>query len=387
MAMDTFFASAERVTRQQLESEIRLVSESPIVSGILRTVNGILAVLDDHRQLIAMNSNFMDLLGIDDPESVLGLRPGQILQCVYCDGEPAGCGTTRFCSTCGAAVAIVASLGQDRPVERLCALRTRLGGVERDMALKVRSQPIAVGESRFLLIFIEDVTRQQKYAALERTFYHDINNVIGMMVGNGELLVMENDSSRARAILSSTRRLAREISIQKMLASTKSESYNALLETYTTDAIMDELRSFFISHPATGGRTLVYSNHARGHRVVTDFNLLQRVLANMVINALEATEDGGLVKVTSELNRNLLAFSVWNGEAIPEDVQRRIFQRNFSTKNEPGRGIGTYSMKLLGEDMLGGKVSFTSTPEKGTTFSITLPGSREEAARMRSVSN
>ena len=51
----------------------------------------------------------------------------------------------------------------------------------------------------------------------------------------------------------------------------------------------------------------------------------------------------------------------------------RIFQRSVSTKAERGRGLGTYGMKLLGERYLGGEVSFVSTEEAGTTFSVRLP--------------
>ena len=67
------------------------------------------------------------------------------------------------------------------------------------------------------------------------------------------------------------------------------------------------------------------------------------------------------------------AFFVHNDEAIPREVQARIFQRSFSTKAQRGRGLGTYSMKLFGERYLGGEVSFTSTPEAGTEFAIVLP--------------
>jgi sensor histidine kinase regulating citrate/malate metabolism len=50
----------------------------------------------------------------------------------------------------------------------------------------------------------------------------------------------------------------------------------------------------------------------------------------------------------------------------------QIFQRSFSTKGT-GRGIGTYSVKLLTEKYLQGEVSFISTKEFGTTFYITIP--------------
>jgi len=50
-----------------------------------------------------------------------------------------------------------------------------------------------------------------------------------------------------------------------------------------------------------------------------------------------------------------------------------VFQRNFSTHDEPGRGLGTSSMKMLGEQLLGGHVSFISNEHDGTTFMFTLP--------------
>jgi sensor histidine kinase regulating citrate/malate metabolism len=62
---------------------------------------------------------------------------------------------------------------------------------------------------------------------------------------------------------------------------------------------------------------------------------------------------------------------VHNQGFIPKDVQLQIFQRSFSTKGE-GRGIGTYSMKLLGEKYLKGKVRFESLDKNGTTFYIEI---------------
>lgn len=50
----------------------------------------------------------------------------------------------------------------------------------------------------------------------------------------------------------------------------------------------------------------------------------------------------------------------------------QIFQRSFSTKGG-GRGIGTYSVKLLTENYLQGRVAFVSTAEAGTTFTATYP--------------
>jgi signal transduction histidine kinase len=51
-----------------------------------------------------------------------------------------------------------------------------------------------------------------------------------------------------------------------------------------------------------------------------------------------------------------------------------MFQRSFTTKEGGGRGIGAYSVKLLTERYLGGWVTFSSSREVGTTFTVTLPG-------------
>ena len=52
---------------------------------------------------------------------------------------------------------------------------------------------------------------------------------------------------------------------------------------------------------------------------------------------------------------------------MPRSAQLQIFQRSFSSKGD-GRGLGTYSVKLLTERYLGGSVAFDSTLEQGTTF-------------------
>ena len=58
---------------------------------------------------------------------------------------------------------------------------------------------------------------------------------------------------------------------------------------------------------------------------------------------------------------------------MPKHIQLQIFNRSFSTKAKKGRGIGTYSVKLLIENYLKGKVSFISNQEEQTKFIIEVP--------------
>jgi signal transduction histidine kinase len=128
-----------------------------------------------------------------------------------------------------------------------------------------------------------------------------------------------------------------------------------------------------VNHPAAQKKRIKFQEDTPKVKIYTDTSLLSRVLSNMIINALEATAEGGDVKVWAEQTDRFLTLCVWNEQRIPENIAHRIFQRNFSTKGQAGRGVGTFSMKLFGEKILGGQVDFESSMEKGTVFKFSLP--------------
>ncbi|MCP4369989.1 MAG: sensor histidine kinase, partial [Deltaproteobacteria bacterium] len=332
---------------------------------------GLLAVLNEHRQIVALNDSFLQMLGIDDPSKALGLRQG--FRCVHAHDEPAGCGTTKYCSTCGAAIAIVSSLGQDESVEKICTLTANRGGEDVDIALLVKSHPIEIDKKKFLLIFLQDITQQEQRAALERAFFHDVNNMLSILVGASQLLIVEEPSELANTVHQASLRLAKEVAVQRFLSQSELNDYLPVCLDFTTGKILEELHSFLVNHPVAIGKKISISENYPVVSLKIDISLLLRVLYNMIINALEATAENGKVKIWLENNNNFLSFCVWNKQEIPQDVSNRIFQRNFSTKEQAGRGIGTYSMKLLGEKILGGKVSFTTSKKEGTIFRFTYP--------------
>lgn len=375
--VESHFASAERASQAELAAEIASVVRNPVVQELLVSINGLIAVLDRHRQAVAINSAFLGLLGIDDPGQVLGLRLGEALCCVHAAEEPAGCGTTRFCSTCGAAVATVAALAGERPVERICALTAERGECRSDMAFLVRAHPISVDTGSFILLFLQDITVEQQRAALERTFFHDVGNMLTGLLGASEMLASQHTGSQlAQVVRLSARRLCREVDIQNCILKNDVLGYRINREETTTAQLLDELGNVFYRHPAALDKRLVSEDAAPVMAVFTDISLALRVMCNMVTNALEATADHGCVRIWFEPDRGAPVFCVWNAGGIPGEVQLRVFQRNFSTKTEAGRGLGTFSMQLLGEKLLGGKVSFSSSDGEGTVFRFKLPSYR-----------
>ena len=374
--METCFAPAERANGCELKSELQIIGTNPIINSLLGTVGGLLAVLNEPRQIIMINDAFLNTLGIKDAIHLFGLRPGEALNCVHADETEGGCGTTKMCSSCGAAISIVASLAGKKPVERKCALKTSRGGKIVELCFSVVSCLFEFQDRRFVLLFLQDITNYQQWAALEHVFFHDISNILMGLSGASELIKTADEKDireLADEVFSLSRRLSREIEIQRIISGQAMPSSSVQHQVVTVLDIITELRNMFAHHPVAANKQILFPKTFPVNAVTTDSAILLRILGNMLTNALEATESGGLVKFLVNQDDGNISFCVWNRLAIPENISGRIFQRYFSTKDRPGRGLGTYSMKLLGEKFLGGCVDMKSSEENGTVFRISLP--------------
>ncbi len=84
--METYFAPSERLVDDELKKEIELVSKNSIIDGLLHSVSSLLAVLNEHRQILTLNDSLLEAIGLGNPE-VLGLRMGEALECIHSCNE------------------------------------------------------------------------------------------------------------------------------------------------------------------------------------------------------------------------------------------------------------------------------------------------------------
>lgn len=372
----TYFAPAERAEENSLQKEIQFVSHNPVMDGLLKTTAGLLAILNEQRQILAINDTFLQILGIKDPEQVFGLRPGEFIQCIHAHDMPGGCGTSQHCTTCGAAISIVSALAGEKSKDMKCIATIEQNGKKIDRFFLVKSSIVLFDGHRFVLLFMQDITVPQRWASIERLFFHDVNNLLMCLHGTSKLMESANEDRLrkcARQIITLSQRLTNEVAMQNALSQNELKTYPLALQDLTTDIIMNEIRNLYGNHPAVKDKSLHIAEAIPKIHLKTDFSLLIRLLTNMLTNALEATEESGTVKMWAEYTGSNIIFCVWNQQTIPENIALRIFQRNFSTKQESGRGLGTYSMKFFGEQILGGQVSFTSKNDEGTIFRLSLP--------------
>ena len=375
--METYFASPERADQETIQEQIGFIRDNPIITGLMNLTAGLLAVLNEHRQVLEVNQAMVEMLGLEGSDLIIGLRPGEALGCIHGRKDPAGCGTTQFCSNCGAAVAMVAALSQDKPAQRTCAIKTG-GESNQDIFLQVKACPLTVDGFRILLLFIQDITEQQRLAALERVFFHDIANLTTGLMNAAEMLSTDlSGNGETSGLMGHINRLSQqifgEVNLQKQLIQRMDRVYRPLPATLEAGSILRELGDLYAHHPVTRGKKLNLAPDCPKIELEADRIILLRVLGNMVANALEASEPGDEVRIWAERNDDSISFKVWNRTPVRADIVTRMFQRNISTKAGAGRGLGTYSMKLFGEEIMGGKVDFTTSEAEGTTFSLTLP--------------
>ncbi len=117
------------------------------------------------------------------------------------------------------------------------------------------------------------------------------------------------------------------------------------------------------------------------HRGEFDPEAIHSLLCNLVSNAIDAcrfdpSEDKHRHTVTLRCARNTDGGTILqvedDGAGIPEDLNNKVFQDFFSSKGTEGTGIGLLVVQKIAEEH-GGKVTFSSIPGNGTTFTVTIP--------------
>jgi PAS domain S-box-containing protein len=114
--------------------------------------------------------------------------------------------------------------------------------------------------------------------------------------------------------------------------------------------------------------------------VMVDRHMIEQVLMNLILNAVQAMKNGGVLTIRTSVAEGICRVEVSDtGSGIPASVLPRIFDPFFTTKGEgEGTGLGL-SVNLGIVERHGGKILVESEVGKGTTFTLCLPVSRERS--------
>ncbi len=367
--METKYASAERASGEAIAYEHDLVDSFLMVRPFIDDVDHMFLILNRYRQIIYANKLFLQLIKSDD---TLGQRLGEAFKCIHGREEVGGCGTSESCANCAGVNTVLNSQidGVDQQEFRITSENSNV------YDLNIWAKNIKIGNSDYTLVSLTDISSEKRRQVLERLFFHDVLNTAGSLKNFLELMqdsTPEEMEELSKLTLDVSSTLIDELKSQRMLNLAEDSKLEIDVSEFTAEDVFNDVLCTYQNNYVGENKTLELTNNDCNKIVIkSDRTLLRRVLGNLAKNALEASNDGGIVTLSINESNSSMLFEVHNQTFIPKHIELQIFQRSFSTKGM-GRGIGTYSVKLLTTKYLGGKVSFETDEELGTTFTITIP--------------
>ncbi len=220
---------------------------------------------------------------------------------------------------------------------------------------------------------------------------HDLRTPLAAMQGYLETLIIKTNSMSAedrekylRIVRKHTLRLGTLIEDLFDLSKLDSASVTPNFETFSLSELIQDVAQEFRFESEQKDIDLSINLESDPAYTVGDIGLIQRVLENLVRNAIRYTPEGGEVTISIAQHPETVAVSVAdNGPGISEEDIPRIFDRFYrALEGEEARldssGLGLAIVKRI-LDLHQSRITVTSKLNAGTRFEFELPVSREAA--------
>lgn len=217
--------------------------------------------------------------------------------------------------------------------------------------------------------------RQAAFVRIAARMAHEIRNPLASLRGATELLSQNPGgiSTERRLLNIVIRESDRLNSLLGEFLLTVGDQQPSKIRVMLTD-LVEETVDLFAKEPRVSGRVSLETRIHKGVEVEGEPARLRQALWNLLSNALDATPDGGAIRVVleSETGTNEAVLKVQDsGPGIPLEIRDRIFEP-FTTTKEKGAGLGL-SLVLSIAKAHGGTVDAESSPGALTVFTLRLP--------------
>ncbi len=210
---------------------------------------------------------------------------------------------------------------------------------------------------------------------------HDLKSPITRIRGAAEVTLstsgpMEEFENMAASTIEECDRLLDTINTMLMISRTESGVDRPPPEEMNVAELVLEACDLY--EPAASDKGITMNCHVDDAGIAGDKRMIRRMVANLIDNAIKYTPAGGRVDVRlwrDDADRALLAVSD-SGIGIAGEDLPRIFDRFYRgdrSRTEAGLGLGLSLARAIARAH-GGDISVTSSPDKGSTFTVTLPG-------------
>ena len=379
---ETFFLPAARLSQDKILDLAREIAASPTALS-MGLVPLAVIIVNETRQIVYANERFTGLIGASSFDEVAGKRPGEALGCSHAWETQGGCGTSQSCRYCGAAKAIVRGLEGHEATQECSIIRQSADSLNA-LNLQVWTSPFSVGKDSLVLSSILDIAHEKSLRSFERIFFHDIMNAVTGIKGLHDLIALELGTrygSELELLQGAVENIRDIIESHKDFLAVETQEYIREDSSFETLPLLTLLESFCQAFNAGGRKQLVLDSASPNISVCSDVRLVQRILVNMIKNALEASRAGDVVRLGClAAPDGGVTFWVQNPGVMPKETRLRVFEKGFSTKGR-GRGFGTYGMRLFAKPAWAAISASPRNPAREPCSLWICPPDRGRAAR------
>jgi len=220
----------------------------------------------------------------------------------------------------------------------------------------------------------EQLLRSERLAAigqLSSSVAHEIRNPLGVIKNSCYYLHMKLKDSVNQKVVKHLNIIDREVNSANLIVSDLLD-FARKKTPVLKEVNIHELTLSVLAKIAIPNNIQVVTSFDEAPQMLLDGEQIQRVLLNIIQNAVQAMPEGGRVTLRIGVEERGVLMSVEDtGVGIPEENLSRIFTPLFSTKTN-GVGLGLTISKQIVEAH-GGEIILESEVGKGTTFTIRLP--------------
>lgn len=353
------------------------LKQHEFLKQLISSLPYITAILNEERKIIISNQVLINDEKVLTIEEFFGKEPGEPLNCLHARKSVNICEGKGICKYCGLPNVILRAENSGKLETQETTITINSPETKsQTFDIRVTAGTLIYNNQKHLFLTVMDLSAEKRKRALERIFFHDILNKTGSLEGIYELLQNNVEPEKNKELIELSgeiiKDLSEEIILQKNLVAAESGDLEIKPDRVRTTELIEESINQVIQYPASQNIQIHLSPDTVDYSFVTDPIILKRILINMLKNGVEASPNHQQVTIGAKESSDNLVFWVHSYSFIPPEMRIKIFERTFSTKSSD-RGLGTYSMKLLGEKYLGGKVHFTTGKKEGTTFYFDIP--------------
>lgn len=260
---------------------------------------------------------------------------------------------------------------------RSAELNERLQEHQAELEDRIAQRTRELQESQALLVQQE---KQAAFGLLAAGIAHEVGNPLAAISSLVQLLNRRptDDYTRERLVMVDEQ-LRR---IQRTLRELVDFSRPAGTETTRCDVheVIEAALSIAKYYKRKKGKRIVTRFAGSLPRVTAVRDQLVQVFLNLILNAMDATEEGGTIEIATDLTpEGEIRIDVRDdGSGISAAARERIFQPYFTTK-ESGTGLGLFVCRKIVEQMSGGRIELASSSTEGTDFAVYLPAAEAVA--------